>query len=142
MSFSEEEASSDPSELEPQYLAPNDAMVFHQVIKNCAPEKVNTNAPIKVTVRHHDALTHQPARIVVESTFAQLTQTTAPAIGKGTVLTYFIDAIIALQKSASNVSELKVKAKQELNKQFGASPGGAELKDLLAQLNRMIGFRP
>ncbi|HFE46581.1 MAG TPA: VWA domain-containing protein, partial [Nannocystis exedens] len=38
--FSGEEYSDDPSEIEPQHLAPNDAMVFHQTIATCAPELV------------------------------------------------------------------------------------------------------
>jgi hypothetical protein len=36
--FSGEEYSADPAEIEPQHLAPNDAMVFHQTVSTCAPE--------------------------------------------------------------------------------------------------------
>jgi Ca-activated chloride channel family protein len=33
--FHGEEISGDPSEVEPQHLAPNDAMIFHQLVKMC-----------------------------------------------------------------------------------------------------------
>jgi Ca-activated chloride channel homolog len=33
-----EEFSSNPENVEPQHLAPNDAMVFHQVVSSCAPD--------------------------------------------------------------------------------------------------------
>ena len=38
LEFHGEEYSEDPEEVEPQHLAMDDAMVFHQVLESCAPE--------------------------------------------------------------------------------------------------------
>ena len=39
--FSGEEYSADPAEIEPQHLAPDDAMVFYQTVRTCAPDEVD-----------------------------------------------------------------------------------------------------
>jgi len=52
--FSGEEFSSDPTQIEPQHLAPNDAMVFHQTLSTCAPN-LGEAAELKVTARYRDA---------------------------------------------------------------------------------------
>src|SRR5690606_1507253 len=57
--FSGEEFSTDPAEIEPQHLAPNDAMVFHQTIATCAPELVDDEAEFKVAVRWKDPITFE-----------------------------------------------------------------------------------
>lgn len=135
--FSGEEASTDPTEVEPQHLGPNDSMVFYQEIKTCAPEKFDPNAKIKVTVRYTDALTHQPGQIEVESTFAQLNQAPAPALGKGTSLTYFLDAMKAHQQGKVDAPQLHAKAIAQLDAQIAATPADAELTELKTQLVRI-----
>ncbi|MCA9700770.1 MAG: VWA domain-containing protein, partial [Myxococcales bacterium] len=54
--FSGEEYSEDPQEVEPQHLAPNDSMVFHQTIATCAPDLVTDETEITVTARYKDAI--------------------------------------------------------------------------------------
>ena len=55
--FSGEEWSPNPEEIEPQHLAPNDSMVFLQKIASCAPELIDDDSELTVTVRYKDALT-------------------------------------------------------------------------------------
>lgn len=137
VTFSGEEASENPAEVEPQHLAPNDSMVFHQVIQNCAPEKVDQNAPIKVTVRYQDATTHQPGVVQVESTMAKLLAAPAPALGKGIALTAFVDALKAQQKRETDARVLVDKAKSLLEAEIAKAPHDAELKELLEMLSQL-----
>ena len=39
--FYGEEYSENPEEVEPQHLAPNDSMIYHQVIASCDPDAVS-----------------------------------------------------------------------------------------------------
>lgn len=136
--FSGEEASSDPTQVEPQHLGPNDSMVFYQELKTCAPEEFDPNAIVKVTVRYTDAVTHQPGQLTLESSFAQLTQAPAPALEKGTSLTYFLDAMKANQKRDPKAAELRTKALTQLDAQIAASPADPELGELKTMLSRLV----
>lgn len=49
--FSGEEASTDPTEVEPQHLAPNDTMAFHLTLTHCDDLTTDDLAPITATVR-------------------------------------------------------------------------------------------
>ena len=52
--FSGEEFSTDPADVEPQHLAPNDSMVFHQQIETCAPESMTGESEVTVTAYYND----------------------------------------------------------------------------------------
>lgn len=136
--FSGEEASTDPTEVEPQHLGPNDSMVFYQEIKTCAPDKFKPDALIKVVVRYTDALTHQPGQLTLESSFAQLAQAPAPALEKGSSLTYFLDALKALQTKQSDAANLRGKALGQLDAQIALHPADTELVELKTMLTRVM----
>ncbi|MFV8751468.1 hypothetical protein ACNOYE_13065 [Nannocystaceae bacterium ST9] len=70
--FSGEEFSGNPAEIEPQHIAPNDAMVFHQQIETCAPELITDETPIAVKLTWQDAWTFEPRETTVNWTFAEL----------------------------------------------------------------------
>ena len=55
--FFGEEYSEEASEVEPQHLAPNDAMVFQQLIKTTEPDQVQASYEIGIRVEWTDALT-------------------------------------------------------------------------------------
>jgi Ca-activated chloride channel homolog len=59
VTFSGAEYSDDPSEVEPQHIPPNDAMVFHQSIATCAPELATPDAEITVTARFKHGVTFE-----------------------------------------------------------------------------------
>jgi hypothetical protein len=70
--FSGEEFSTDPAEVEPQHLSPNDAMVFHQRIRTCAPELVDETTEITVSARFKDATTFESREVAQTHTFTEL----------------------------------------------------------------------
>ena len=89
--FSGEEMSHVQSEVEPQHIAPNDAMVFHQEIETCAPDLVDDETEILVLkgiVRPQDVSGDN----VVISTDIASTEITYK--GKGMVSNYSKPSII------------------------------------------------
>lgn len=63
VSTSAEEVGLDVAEVDPQHLAPNDAMVFHQRIRTCAPEMITAQSAMTVTVHYLDAITFEPREV-------------------------------------------------------------------------------
>jgi Ca-activated chloride channel family protein len=70
--FSGEEFSGDPEEIEPQHIAPNDAIVFHQQVETCAPELIADDATITVKLTWQDVWTFEPQELIQQWTFAEL----------------------------------------------------------------------
>ncbi len=56
-SFHGEECSSDPAEVEPQHLGPNDTMTFHRVISACEPSLITDRVSISAHIEYTDPLT-------------------------------------------------------------------------------------
>ncbi len=81
--FSGEEYSENPEEIEPQHLSPNDAMIFLQRIRTCAPELVAEDTELTVTVRYRDARTFETHELSVTRTFGELLSQTSPELEKG-----------------------------------------------------------
>lgn len=73
----------------------------------------------------------------MESSFAQLSQASAPALGKGKALTYFLDAMKAQQQNKPKRTQLHAKALTQLDAQIAVSPLYTELQELKAQLARL-----
>lgn len=91
--FSGEEYSSDPAEVEPQHLAPNDAMVFHQQIHTCAPELVADDTEITVTARFKDAITFEQREVSRTATFAELLAGDPALARKGAAVFAYAEAL-------------------------------------------------
>ena len=58
--FHGEEYSEDPTEVQPQHLAPNDAMLFHQILTDCTPEAHDGTEEFQFTVMWEDPVTQAP----------------------------------------------------------------------------------
>ena len=57
--FHGEELSENPSEVDPQHLAPNDAMIFHQIVSTC-DQAATGDEQLEVTAHYQDPVTRQP----------------------------------------------------------------------------------
>lgn len=104
--FSGEEYSADPSEVEPQHIAPNDAMVFHQQLQTCAPELVTPEATMTVTASYLDALTFEPHEVSITRTFDELFKDNSPRLNKGAAMLAYTDALTALRIGDPNAPAL------------------------------------
>jgi Ca-activated chloride channel homolog len=108
--FSGEEYSADPSEVEPQHLAPNDAMVFHQRIATCAPELVDDDAQVGITVRFQDPITFEAKETSHTAPFAELLAGDHALLLKGAAMLAYTEA---LKAAKSGTPEEKALALEE-----------------------------
>ncbi|PRQ03636.1 von Willebrand factor [Enhygromyxa salina] len=94
--FHGEEYSADPAEVEPQHLAANDAMSFHQIIQTCdpdAPQQLDT-IKAKATYLHPDTFEPMSDEYVV--TLGEVVNADASQLYKGDVVVNFAKAFIAI----------------------------------------------
>ncbi|HPQ68563.1 MAG TPA: VWA domain-containing protein [bacterium] len=88
-----EEYSTDPSEVEPQHLGPNDAMIFHQFIVSCDPLLMNLDDVLTVRATYTDPFTYADGESVQEATFAQLLAAGHNQLLKGDAIVTYAEAI-------------------------------------------------
>lgn len=91
--FSGEEYSGDPAEIEPQHLAPNDAMVFHQTVETCAPALVDDAAEFKVAVRWKDPITFEERETEVAQKIKESLLGESPMLKKGAAVFEYAEGL-------------------------------------------------
>ncbi len=91
--FSGEEISSDPTQVEPQHLAPNDAMVFHQTLSTCAPQLIDEQAQLSVTVRYLDAVTFEMREVIESRKILEEVEAASPLLLKGAAVFAYAEAL-------------------------------------------------
>ncbi|MCA9704240.1 MAG: glutathione S-transferase N-terminal domain-containing protein [Myxococcales bacterium] len=128
---SAEEVSADPSDVEPQHLAPNDAMVFHQQIRTCAPELVTDDTPLMVTVHYLDAHTFEPREVQHVATFAELLAADPAPLLKGAAVFAYSESLKAYKKAdLDGRGATTAGALAALEKAEQALPGDADLAEI------------
>ena len=136
--FSGEEFSSDPQEVEPQHVAPNDAMVFHQHIITCAPELVDDEATVGITVTYKDAITFEEHEVTSDTTFSELLGRADPQLLKGAAIFEYAEALKAYQKANHFTEEedaALAPALEALSRADEALPGDDDLTEIRAILD-------
>lgn len=98
--FHGEEYSKDPAEVEPQHLAYNDAMSFHQVIQACDPTQVFTKDRVKAKVTYEDPITKQERVDELEMTIGAIVKQDASQLYKGDVVVAYAQAFIVIGSHA------------------------------------------
>ncbi|HVH97407.1 MAG TPA: VWA domain-containing protein [Enhygromyxa sp.] len=132
--FSGEEFSGDPTEIEPQHIAPNDAMVFHQQVRTCAPELVDDAAEFTITASWTDPSTFESKQVTQTWAYAELTGADPSLLRKGAAVLAYGDALQLLrQGDPSGVQPAldAIAAAQML------LDGDADLEEMAAILDRL-----
>ena len=130
--FSGEEISTDPEEVDPQHLAPNDSMVLLQTIQTCAPDEVSADSEITMTVRYQDARTFERRRVSQTMRFGDLLDGDIGQLRKGQAIFAYAEALKATRRSsggpasAAAVSEARIK----LARAVDDLPGDADLAEI------------
>ncbi len=93
--FHGEEYSEDPEEVEPQHLAPNDAMIFHQVLRSCDPSVLTDESPITVVATYQHPFTRTPRSDRFETTLGELLGAESPLLLKGNAIVAYAEALEA-----------------------------------------------
>ncbi len=84
--FHGEEYSEDPSEVEPQHLAPGDSMLFHQILTDCTPKAHDGSEVFELSVRWIDPITRQPMTDSVTLTATDILAAAGPQLTKADVV--------------------------------------------------------
>ncbi|MBO83799.1 MAG: hypothetical protein CL927_00450 [Deltaproteobacteria bacterium] len=91
--FSGEEFSADPTEIEPQHLAPNDSMVFLQTIETCAPEQVSDDTEVGIIVTWKDPVTFEAKELTLQLPFAELMGADQTLLYKGLAIYEYAESL-------------------------------------------------
>ena len=137
VSFSGEEYSANAAEIEPQHLAPNDTMVFHQTIRTCAPELVADDTPITVTARYKDAITFEQKEVQQTVTFGQLLGLPSPLIRKGAAVWAYTEALKAARAEAPDVSQKVAEFGARIGDALSLMPGDPDLAEMKAVIDAL-----
>ena len=133
--FSGEEYSDNAADIEPQHLAPDDAMVFHQTVETCAPELVDADATFGFTVQWKDAITREQRSIEVSKKIQELTAEESPMLRKGAAVFAYAEALKAWQQNpSSSVLTPAFDALTRAEATLGGDPDLAEIRAILEAL--------
>lgn len=91
--FYGEEYSEDPTVIEPQHLAPSDAMVFSQVLRACDPSVVVPGDDVTIKATWQTPLTYQPREETTTITVEQLLAADKPFLPKGKAIVAYAEAL-------------------------------------------------
>ncbi|MCK6528348.1 VWA domain-containing protein [Myxococcota bacterium] len=94
--FHGEELSKDPAEVRPQHLAPNDAMLYHQVVRDCAAGARDGGDAFSFVVEWEDPVTREAHTETLETSLDELTAAATEQLVKA-------DAIVAYAQSLTSV---------------------------------------
>lgn len=99
--FHGEEVSEDPSEVEPQNLAPSDAMLYHFVLVDCTPQAHDGSETFEFAVTWVDPVTRIPMTDTIDASLAEMVNISHHQILKA-------DAIVAYSEVLTEVWNLPV----------------------------------
>ena len=134
--FHGEEWSGDPTEVEPQHLAPNDAMVFHQSIMACWDELVELEDLIKVRANFVDPETREAKSVMQTYKMKELIAAGKERLLKGNAIVQYAQAIESVTRSKADRLETIEAARNMLNAGFERS-NDADYKEMADTLNTL-----
>ena len=136
--FSGEEFSGDPTEIEPQHLAPNDSMVLYQQLRTCAPELVTDSTEITVTARWEDVATYEPREVSRTYTVGELLASEGGTLTKAAAIVAYTDVLVQMTKYGSTlVEEARQTADEALDLAQAALPEDDEILEMRAILEAL-----
>ncbi len=136
--FHGEELSTNEENVEPQHLAPNDAMVIHQIIRTCDPSVVTMDADVlHIRADYADPITNMQRYKEASYTLQELLDANAERLVKGSAVVAYAEALAQLadldgQAATDLIDETRVVI-QAASDELGADSELAEIDSLLAE---------
>jgi Ca-activated chloride channel family protein len=134
-SFSGEQSSTNPDHVDPQHLAPNDAMVFVETWAPCDPSMVVATDTVTAKATYQAPLTHEAREDVTTSTLGDLLAAPADHLAKGAAIVAYAETL----KKAPTLSPIdasalvdKTIAQVKAANPKGTDPELTEIASLLA----------
>ena len=129
--FFGEEYSTNPRDVEPQHLAPDDAMVFTQLLAPCSPEVVSNDDPVEVIARWQVPVIHTPAQVTAQTTIGELLAANRVYLAKGRAIIDYAEALKGSAESHALLTEANELA-------AAADPGGTDPE--LREIRELVGL--
>ncbi len=130
--FSGEEMSTNENEVEPQHLAPNDAMVFYHQLQACEAKAVSDDLPIRVVATWTDPLTLEERSAEASTTIGELLAGPDRQLRKGAATYWTAKALYDGRTGARGESFDRAVAAIEAARL--AAPDDRELDELAAMI--------
>lgn len=132
---SAEQSSTNPEEVDPQYLSPSDAIIFHNVFVPCSLQVMNPSDAVIAKATYKRPFTHEPGEDAVTSTIGALLETTGPQLLKGAAIVAYAEA---LKKGKNAAGEAALQ--DALGKIAAADPGGTdpELQEIKGLIDKVL----
>ncbi len=130
VAFSGEQSSTVAAEVEPQHLAPDDAMVFHEKFSACSASMVNLHDTVSARATYETPITHVLSEDSATATLGELLSGSTAALQKGGAIVAYAEAL----KSGSSTRAKKLDealAAVELANQGGTDPELSEIAELI-----------
>jgi Ca-activated chloride channel family protein len=133
--FHGEEYSTNPEVIEPQHLAPDDAMVFNQIIAPCSATAFQGDDPVEVVVRWETPTGHAKQETSSKSTLSALLATPPKYLPKAKAIIAYAEALKGGATAAAELAEAKKAV-------LAADPAGmdAELKEIAGLIDKALTF--
>lgn len=135
--FYGEKYSADPAQIDPQNLAPNDSMVFNEILVLKEPTLACGQDTITVKVTWETPITHEPKENSVApiTLFDLMSTETSPQMARGNAIITYAEALkkgdtATLQKAVNEIGDAAV------------TPGNADLNDLVTLLKKHPKWSP
>ena len=129
--FYGEEYSSNPQEIEPQHLAPGDAMVFNQVLKACDPMVIDPADTITVRAKWKTPLSYLDQQTEVTMKVGDLLSAQKQGLPKAKAIVAYAEALKAPSKQAFDDALVLIQA---------ADPSGND--QALKEIKSLIALHP
>ena len=133
--FHGEEYSPDPTEVEPQHLAMNDAMIFHQRLLSCDTSALDPDGVITVTATYEHPITREEREDALETTLSTLLEQDDALLLKGDAIVAYADALSDVMEMSDSAAaeriDLAIEDAEAALAALGGDPDLVEIRDLL-----------
>lgn len=134
-STSAEQTSTNPEEVDPQYLAPSDAIIFHNKFVACSPSMVNLADPVIAKATYTRPFTGEASFDQASSTVGELLEGADAQLKKGRAIVAYAKALVEAGKSAQEAKTAIDEALAEVDV-ADLEHTDPELQEIRALLNK------
>jgi Ca-activated chloride channel homolog len=124
--FHGEEISENPSQVKPQNLAPNDQMIFNQIVGTCLPEATTGLESFEIVVSWVDPESKESKSATELFTLSEILEDEAPNLLKGNALAGWAETLKALYELRNGSHDVEIdqlcETQQELFTAAGDDP--------------------
>jgi Ca-activated chloride channel homolog len=132
--FSGEQSSTVASEVDPQHLAPDDAMVFNETFAPCDPALVKPTDTIGAKATYETPIVHEAREDGVTATIGDLLAASDAQLKKGSAIVAYAEALKVATTVTPLVAREKLAAALEMAQ--AANPNGTDPE--LAEIAKLI----